>query len=186
MKDAKKSAIKKLKKNTKQVIEKDLSDKLHTFISSLGHDVEDIGLELKKASKILAKKLVKKFSEVKSAVSEKTNSVKVKTPKIIKKVKTDIENEASETKAKAKKVKTEIANDASEIKNKVKSVTKAKPVITANKVKPIMDVAKKEISNVKKAAKAAEKPVLAKVATTKKAIETVAKPVTKRTPKVKP
>jgi len=173
MKDAKKSSIKKLKKNTKQIIEKDLSDKLHTFIKSLGHDVEDIGLELKKASKILAKKLVKKIGEVKIAVSGKAQSLKVNNPKAIKKAKIEIKKDVDKIKSKAKSALVKAKPVVTAIK---KEIYKAEPVIVASvkkeivKAKPLVTAVKKEISNAKPIAKSVVKSVIKKADTAKKTV----------------
>ncbi|TAF43330.1 MAG: hypothetical protein EAZ51_06720 [Sphingobacteriales bacterium] len=87
MKDAQKLAIKKLKKNSKQFIEKDLRNKLYTYIVSLGHNVEDISAEIKKATKKIAKKLVKKVSDVKETSNKNDDLLNADITKRIKKEK---------------------------------------------------------------------------------------------------
>ncbi|TAH01800.1 MAG: hypothetical protein EAZ15_06565 [Sphingobacteriales bacterium] len=127
MKDANKIAIKKSKKAIKQKLETDLSEKLRTFISSLGHDVEEIGDELKKASKIIAKKLSKKIIDVKLAVSEKFESANSKTNKAVVKVKKELVKDAKQTKkianATLTQVKKEIAPKVVAAKKEIEKVT---------------------------------------------------------------
>lgn len=160
MKDANKIAIKKAKKNIKHKLETDLSDKLRSFISSLGHEVEDISDELKKASKIIAKKLSKKISGVKSAVSEKFELANNKTNKAVIKAKKELVKDAKQIKK----------NANATVSNLVKETT---PKVIATK-KQI----EKVTTAVKKAANQADKLI-----TTPKAAPEKTAPTTSRSTK---
>ena len=71
MKTSKVKVTKKLKAKAKNEIEIDLTAKLKAFVISLGHDAEDIGSEIKKASKLLSKKLSSKLKNLKKAGTQK-------------------------------------------------------------------------------------------------------------------
>ncbi len=139
MKDANKTAIKKSKKNIKHKLETDLSEKLRSFVTSLGHDVEDIGDELKKASKIIAKKLSKKISDVKFAVSEKFESANNKTNKAVVKEKNELVKDAKQS----KKI-------ASATFTQVKKETAPKVVAAKKEIEKVTSVVKKTANNVEK------------------------------------
>lgn len=171
MKDANKTAIKKSKKNIKHKLETDLSEKLRSFVSSLGHNVEDISDELKKASKIIAKKLSKKISDVKSAVSEKLESANNKTNKAVVKVKKELVKDAKQTK--------KIANDTL---TKVKKETAPKVVAAKKEIAKVTAVVKKAANDVEKqltTPKVVTKSTLAKATpASPKPIKTPTKPKT--------
>ena len=171
MKDANKSSIKKAKKNKSQELEKDLSEKLNIFFSSLGHDVEDIGVELKKASKLFAKKFSKKLKKVKSVVGDQLHFANAQVEEGIASAK----NEVSKDSLVIKKGIQKIAKEAkSSISQKVAVVKKA--VV----VKPKSTVATAKITSPQKTiSKTAVKPTAVKptTSTAKKTAESA--PVTK-------
>ncbi|MFA6944990.1 MAG: hypothetical protein WC220_03725, partial [Pedobacter sp.] len=73
-----KTSGKVVKKQTKRSVKKELeasiSDKFFEAMKSLGHDADNFSKEIKKTSKLLAKKLAGKYKEVKSAVEDKIES----------------------------------------------------------------------------------------------------------------
>lgn len=76
MKTSKSKPQKKAAKSAaKKQIEQSLSDKFIEVVKSLGHDAESIAGDIAKVSKVVAKKLAKKFGEVKSVVEDKIESV---------------------------------------------------------------------------------------------------------------
>ncbi len=169
MKDANKMAIKKSKKNIKQKLEIDISEKLKTFISSLGHDVEDIGDELKKASKLIAKKLSKKIKDVKIALNDKLNSETTKTEKVVGKAKKELVKDATQTKKTANSTLIKIKKDTTQ---KIEPLKKEVGTVT-NVVKKVATNVKKEIAKPKTVTKA---PVLNTNPTLLKTTKTVTEP----------
>lgn len=81
-----KTSIKTEQKTAKQVVKKELeasiTNKFLEALKSLGHDADKFSKDIKKTSKELAKKLARKYNEVKVAVEEqkdsKSNATKIK------------------------------------------------------------------------------------------------------------
>ncbi len=70
-----KKAVKKLSKRViKKELEASISDKFLEALKSLGHDAGKFSKDIKKTSKLLAKKLADKYKEVKNAVEVKLDS----------------------------------------------------------------------------------------------------------------
>ena len=168
-----KSSLKAEKKMAKQTVKKDLeasiTNKFLEALKSLGHDADKFSKDIKKTSKELAKKLSKKYNDVKVAVEEKLDSkskaIKIKT---IKRPITTTRKTTGITVKKAAPLK-------------VKAVKKSSPSL----VMPA--VAKKPVTAVKKTTKApvSAKVLAAKPATVKKTPAaakkvSIAKPVTKK------
>jgi hypothetical protein len=127
----------KVKKQLKSDLEVNLKAKLKDFIVSLGHDAEDISTELKKASKLLAKKLAAKIKSVKDIKSEKAElkkaEVKVNTVKSAQKAKKVIAKAVKKVNNKAADIeeiiKKEVVNPAKVVLDDVQ----AAPKVTAGK-----------------------------------------------------
>lgn len=151
------------KKSTEK-LEISLRKKIKDFVFSLGHDAEEIGDEIKKTSKVLAKRLNRKMKSAKKSIDEKVSQVKKFKKAETKKSTVKVDKIVSQAKKDGKK----LAKKATSVKN-----VDVLPVI--NKVaKKAVPVAKKAISSAKKA-----------VPVTKKAIpatKTTAKPVQRRKP----
>lgn len=111
------------KKVVKKNIEKSLTDKFLTAVKDLGHNAEVIAEDIANLSKLAAKKLAKKFKDVKIAVEHQIEEVKPSAQK----VKLDKKN----TSKLLKKV------DKSVAKVVKKAVNKTKPVASSVKVKEI-------------------------------------------------
>ncbi|MBM3402371.1 MAG: hypothetical protein FJY21_08705 [Bacteroidetes bacterium] len=73
-----KTSVKLVKKQTKRGVKKELestiSEKFFEALKSLGHDADKFSKEIKKTSKVLAKKLAVKYNEVKHSVEDKIES----------------------------------------------------------------------------------------------------------------
>ena len=70
-----KKAVKKLSKRViKKELEASISDKFLEALKSLGHDAGKFSKDIKKTSKLLAKKLADRYKEVKNAVEVKLDS----------------------------------------------------------------------------------------------------------------
>lgn len=70
-----KKAVKKVSKRVvKKELEASISDKFLEALKSLGHDAGKFSKDIKKTSKLLAKKLADKYKEVKNAVEVKLDS----------------------------------------------------------------------------------------------------------------
>lgn len=113
-----------VKKAAKKQIELSLTEKFLAAVKSLGHDAEVIAEDIAKASKSAAKKLSKKFTEVKASVADKIDDVT--SPKEIKTKKVKLGKK--DTSKLMKKV------DKSVTKVVKKAVAKAKPVANSVKV----------------------------------------------------
>ncbi|MBK0383450.1 hypothetical protein I5M32_10805 [Pedobacter sp. SD-b] len=136
---AKAKSTKKEIKKVKSNIEIDLSKKIKDFIVSLGHDAEDIGGEIKKASKIITKKLSKKATGVKNSIKDKFKKADKKVVKDKKEVKKVVKKEIAKAKKEVDKTVNKAIKKAAEVKNvtteKVNSVSKLNPVAqTASKI----------------------------------------------------
>jgi len=130
-----KSAKKETKKKIVSNIEIDLSKKIKDFIYSLGHDAEDIGSEIKKATKIISKKLSKKTDGVKNSIKDKfkkagkeKEDVKKVVKKEVAKAKKEVSKSVNKALKKAEKVKKEISEKVEPIVKKASSVNKLNPI----------------------------------------------------------
>ena len=75
------------KKTAKKQLEHSLTERFLEAVKGLGHNAEMIGEDIAKVSKVVAKKLSKKFQEVKLAVGHKLEEVKAEKKPVAKKVK---------------------------------------------------------------------------------------------------
>lgn len=154
-----KSRTKEVKKNLKNDFELSLRKKMKDFIVGLGHDAEDIGAELKKASKILAKKLGTKLKDLKQSVDTKKDVKKsASSNKIAKKDLEKTTRKLTKVIVKASKKAVDKATDIEEIIKKeviapAQVIIKDKPT---NAGKPPIEE-KKEITSPKET-KALAKP----------------------------
>jgi hypothetical protein len=123
IKPQKKASLKAVKKK----LEKSLADKFIEAVKGLGHNAEDIAVDIAKLSRVAAKKLSKKFQEVKSVVEQKIDDVSTAKDTASKKIKLG----KKETSKLMKKV------DKSVTKVVKKAVAKSKPVATSVKVQEI-------------------------------------------------
>jgi L-fucose mutarotase/ribose pyranase (RbsD/FucU family) len=136
------------KKAVQKHIEQSLTEKFLETVKGLGHNAELIAGDIAKLSKSAAKKLSKKFQEVKTVVEHKIEDVKASNKKsAINKVKL-AKKDASKLMKKVDKSVTKVVK---------KAVKKAKPVATSVKVEGLATEQK---------AKAAIRPVV-KTNTTK-------------------
>jgi hypothetical protein len=169
---------KKVKKQIKNDLEINLKSKLTDFVKSLGHDANDIGTELKKMSRLIAKKLSRKVKSVKSitefkddkkAAASKPKVVKkeaVKSPEKVKKVIAKVVKKSGDKAATIEDiVKKEIINPAKVVLESKDEASEVKPVVAAKSA----PVAKSRTKS------AAAKPVIAKA-------EGTTKPVVKKRP----
>lgn len=115
------------KKAVKKQIEQSLTDRFLEAVKGLGHNAELIADDVAKLSKAAAKKLSKKFKEVKQAVSDKIDDAKATKKPVAKKVKL------------AKKDASKLVKKVDKTVSKVvkKAVSKAKPLATSVKVEGI-------------------------------------------------
>lgn len=144
-------------KKSADKLEISLRKKIKDFVFSLGHDAEEIGDEIKKTSKVLAKRLNRKMKSAKKSIDEKVSRVKKSKKVEVKKTTDKVEKIVN----KAKKDSKKLAKKASSVKN-----VDVLPAITK--------VAKKAVPAIKKA-----------IPTTKKVIpatKTTAKPVQRKKP----
>ncbi|HET8828579.1 MAG TPA: hypothetical protein VFM79_04525, partial [Pelobium sp.] len=98
-------------------------------VFSLGHDAEEIGDEIKKTSKVLAKRLNRKLVEAKKSIDEKVSKVKKSKKEVDKKA----DRKVKEVVSKAKKETKKLAKKASSVKNVdvLPTITKASKIPTA-------------------------------------------------------
>ncbi len=122
---AKKTSVsdKQRKKQIKSDLEVNLKSKLSDFVKSLGHDANDIGAEIKKMSKLLAKKLSRKVKSVKSI--------------------TEFKKESKGEPQKSKAVKKETVKSPEKVKKVIAKATKK----SGEKPVTIEEIVKKEIIN---------------------------------------
>jgi hypothetical protein len=129
MKTSKIKETKKQKAKVKNETEIDLTAKLKAFVISLGHDAEDIGVEIKKASKLLSKKLASKLKNLKKSSEQK-----------IKDTKADLKKVSKITKKEAEKVKKEVAKANKSAGKKLNEVKKAVKKDLAPVVKQVTSI----------------------------------------------
>lgn len=141
-------------KKATEKLEISLRKKIKDFVFSLGHDAEEIGDEIKKTSKILAKRLNRKLKEAKSTIDKKVAKVKTTKKELVKKA----ESNADKVVRKAKKESKKLARKAASVqtidvlpalkkevkKATAKTVVKKKAPVKASTVKP--PVAKKKVA----------------------------------------
>lgn len=150
---------KEVKKTLKNDFELSLRKKMKDFFISLGHDAEDIGAELKKASKIIAKKLGTKLKDLKPTETKNKEVKKPSTSKIAKKDLQKTTKKLTKVIVKASKKAVDKATDIEEIIKK--EVIAPAQII----VKEKSDVVEKQVSELNK-----------KVIDTPKQTKAVAKP----------
>src|SRR5690606_14606127 len=117
-----KKAVKKVSKRAvKKELETSIADKFLEALKGLGHDAGKLSKEIKKTSKVLAKKLSDKYHEVKIAVEEKLESKKPKAKKA-KKPLTSAKRNVSSAVVKAEKVVAKATSAAAKAKTPVRTI----------------------------------------------------------------
>ncbi|WP_442795029.1 hypothetical protein [Pelobium manganitolerans] len=169
-KSQKTKANQKMGKKATEQLEISLRKKIKDFVVSLGHDAEDIGEEIKKTSKVLAKRLNRKFKNAKEQVEE-----------TVKKAKKDIGKKAKSKRSKTDKNLEKASKELKKLAKKAVSVTNV----------DVLPTIQKEDSNVRKASAprkrasttATAKPAAKTTATRKTNAQSTAKAKTTRTAK---
>jgi len=164
----------KVKKQIKNDLEVNLKSKLSDFVKGLGHDANDIGREIKKMSKLLAKKLSSKIKSVKSITELKdAKKAEVSKPKVVKR-------EAVKSPEKVKKVIAKVVKKSGEKAATIEDIVK-KEIINPAKVvleskedvkeaKPAATVKKTPTAKTSTKASVVAKPAAAKASVTKKPV----------------
>ena len=111
-KSQKTKAPQKVVKKATEKLEISLRKKIKDFVLSLGHDAEEIGDEIKKTSKILAKRLNRKLKEAKNTIDKNVAKVKTSKKSAVKKA----EAKADKVVEKAKKETKKFARKAASVK----------------------------------------------------------------------
>lgn len=109
-KSQKANSSNKIDKKAKEKLEISLRKKIKDFVFSLGHDAEEIGDEIKKTSKILAKRLNRKLKETKKTIEDKVKKSKKINPK-------KTESKVDEIVYKAKKEAKKLDKKSSSVKS---------------------------------------------------------------------
>src|SRR5690349_2889812 len=97
------------KKAVKKELEKSLREKFLEVVKHLGHDAERIGKDIEIASKFVAKKLSKKFKDVKSVVENKIDEATSSKEPVAKKVEAVKKSAVKGTKSAGKVVQKAVA-----------------------------------------------------------------------------
>lgn len=133
-------ASKEAKKAHRKQLELSITDKFLEAIRSLGHDAGAITKEVKKASKLVAKKASEKFTDIKGAVEHKFDSGTAEVPKAkikravraVQKVEEKAGNSVGKTVTQAKRTIKTVAASADSLKSAAdKALEKLEPAAKA-------------------------------------------------------